>query len=362
MRLGDLLVANGLITQMQLDEALRNQSMFGGRLGSNLVELGYIPETKLAEVLSAQLKIPAANAGEFETISSEALAKLDSVTAKKHGVVPLSLEKKTLRLAMSDPTDLRALDEIAFATGCQVKPVVAPEVLIKYALEKSYSVGRPSRYVRLGGATSGEFQVVHTPSAMQSDVDKAAADGEIVDRSEFLDHSRNRQFDASDAAYTLTQASQGFAAVNKPADISAVLLRFAAQNFSQVALFAVRGDQLAGWGQVGCKIDNNQMPRVIFPVAQSELFRLVCGGRVPYIGPPRDATLDNWVFETIGMTPGDELLCLPLLVNSQAVGLLLGSGAPKGQASRLLDRYNVLVTKASYAFQIIFLRTRILAD
>ena len=148
-RLGETLVAAGEITEAQLQRALTAQLVFGGHLGTSLLELGFLDETALGETLSEVFPVPYAD---FETLSRVPYAVIRSLPSKlveKHKVVPLRLAGRTLHLAMIDPKNLLALDEISFVTGYRIVPEVAPEVRILQALEKYYGVPRSQRFVTL---------------------------------------------------------------------------------------------------------------------------------------------------------------------------------------------------------------------
>src|SRR5688572_10071622 len=102
--------------------------IYGGRLGTNLVELDYITEEFLSQFLASKLRLPCVRPQEMENVAPEVLALVDAQTAQKYQVIPLKREKKSLEIAMLDPTDLKALDELAFKTGCLIKPKVAAEL------------------------------------------------------------------------------------------------------------------------------------------------------------------------------------------------------------------------------------------
>ena len=141
--LGDLLVQEQLVTEVELAEALELQQQCGGRLGSNLVQLGFISESELARFLGRQLDIPCVT--EIKHISADALAAIPSPLLSKYRVVPLSCDARHIQLAMVDPTDLRALDEIRFATGRNISAVVAPELVIEYARARFFRIRRQAR-------------------------------------------------------------------------------------------------------------------------------------------------------------------------------------------------------------------------
>jgi type IV pilus assembly protein PilB len=142
-RLGDLLVAEGLITDVQLRQALTEQKGKPDKLGSVLVRLGLVSEEQLIGFLSRQYGIPSINVGNIE-VDAEALRLVPAPIAKKHDVLPVKRIGGTLTLAMADPTNVFALDDIAFMTNLQILPVVAPQAAIRKAIEAAYDGGGPT--------------------------------------------------------------------------------------------------------------------------------------------------------------------------------------------------------------------------
>ncbi|MEE9613903.1 MAG: type IV-A pilus assembly ATPase PilB [Thermodesulfobacteriota bacterium] len=136
-RIGELLVKDGLITQEQLEKALDEQKMGGGKLGANLITLGFISDKDLTEFLGKQYGI-----GTVEIVSEELDAEVAKLipedVAKKYKVLPISREGATLVLAMADPSNIFAIDDIKFLTGYNVESVVASEEGIKAAIEGLY--------------------------------------------------------------------------------------------------------------------------------------------------------------------------------------------------------------------------------
>jgi type IV pilus assembly protein PilB len=137
-KLGQLLIDSHLITEAQLKEALNLQRKEGGRLGSKLVKLGYITEDKLVEFLSKQYGVPSINLSNYE-IDPSVIKLIPAEMAKKYMVIPVARVGATLTVAMADPSNLFAIDDIKFMTGYNVEAVVAPESSIMEAIQKYYS-------------------------------------------------------------------------------------------------------------------------------------------------------------------------------------------------------------------------------
>ncbi len=141
LRLGDLLLKAQLITQDQLTKALEEQRSLGGRLGEVLMRLGFVSEEDIIECLSHQFGVPSINLRHFEI--DEAVAKLVPVDlARKYNVVPVNKTGATLTVAMADPTNIFAMDEITFMTGYRVEPVVASEEAIRAAIDRHFGSSR----------------------------------------------------------------------------------------------------------------------------------------------------------------------------------------------------------------------------
>ncbi|MFQ5776633.1 MAG: type IV-A pilus assembly ATPase PilB [Terriglobia bacterium] len=136
-RLGEILVKEKLIAQDQLQQALQHQKKSGGRLGAALVKLGFISDEEITGVLSRQYGVPAINLSFYE-VDAAVVKLVPQETALRYQIVPLSRVGSTLTIAMADPTNVFAMDDIKFMTGLKVEPVVASENAILEAIDKFY--------------------------------------------------------------------------------------------------------------------------------------------------------------------------------------------------------------------------------
>ena len=137
VKLGEMLVKAGLISQDQLQEALDSQKANGEKLGFNLIHLGYVKEDDITQLLSEQYGVPSINLRHFE-IEESVINLIPSEVSQKYLVVPVNRTGATLTIAMADPTNVFAMDDIKFMTGYNVEPVVASEIAIREAIEKYY--------------------------------------------------------------------------------------------------------------------------------------------------------------------------------------------------------------------------------
>jgi type IV pilus assembly protein PilB len=171
-RLGDLLVAEGLITDVQLKQALGDQKGKADRLGSILLRLGFITEEQLIGFLSRQYGIPSITLNKVD-IDPETIRLVPGTIALKYEVLPVKRIGGTLTLAMADPTNVFALDDIAFMTNLQILPVVAPQAAIRKALETYYEAPSASMSDMLSEITAevGSVEVVEGVEEESSKVD-----------------------------------------------------------------------------------------------------------------------------------------------------------------------------------------------
>src|SRR5437588_684450 len=137
VKLGELLLKAKLITPDQLAGALKDQKASGAKLGESLVKLGFITEEDITETLSAQFGVPSINLNHFE-IDPNVLKLVPADVARKYNILPVNKTGATITIAMADPTNVFAMDDIKFMTGYNVEPVVASEMALSTAIDKNY--------------------------------------------------------------------------------------------------------------------------------------------------------------------------------------------------------------------------------
>ncbi len=161
-RIGDLLLEEGLVTQEALKQALERQKQEGGKLGYHLVNQGSVSEEDLVHLLSEQYGIPAIDLRSlFPHVDRDLLQLIPEHIAARYHVFPVHKTGNVLTLAMADPTNVVALDDIRFRTGCEVEPVLASEFAINEAIQHSYEEKR----LELFGSTETDAAVAAAAAA-----------------------------------------------------------------------------------------------------------------------------------------------------------------------------------------------------
>lgn len=212
-KLGEILVRENLISSQQLREALEYQRGSGGRLGSNLVKLGIISDDVITAVLSRQYGVPSINLELFQ-IEDETIKLISHDVALKYSVLPISKVGAILTLAMADPTNVFAMDDIKFMTGLNVEPVIASEASIQTSIGKYYSssnaieifdVASVNEFEKVGvnGLKNGSGASKNGVSKNGASKNGAVVDERLVDsdlnvsldRFEFADHDVDGGFE-----------------------------------------------------------------------------------------------------------------------------------------------------------------------
>ncbi|HYY42809.1 MAG TPA: type IV-A pilus assembly ATPase PilB, partial [Pyrinomonadaceae bacterium] len=203
-KLGEILVRENLLTPEQLREALDYQRQHGGRLGYNLVKLGLVSDDMVTAVLSRQYGVPSVNLDMFD-VDATVIRLIPREVADKYSVLPLSRVGATLTLAMVDPTNVFAMDDIKFMTGLNIEPVVVSEAGVQEAIERYYGGSREIELVSAvesalpggnghghngNGNGNGFHLAADTVSLDHLDFDEEAAkDVQVIDEDDEIDVS-----------------------------------------------------------------------------------------------------------------------------------------------------------------------------
>jgi len=201
-KLGEILVRENLLSAQQLRDALDYQRNHGGRLGFNLVKMGLVSDDMITAVLSRQYGVPSVNLELFD-IEPSVIRLIPQEVAQKYSVLPLSRVGASLTLAMVDPTNVFAMDDIKFMTGLNIEPVVVSEASVQEAIAKYYgssreielaSLGEPEVEVtgmgRNGNGHHNSIRHEDLVSLDSLDFDTEAAEGlEVIEDNEEIDLS-----------------------------------------------------------------------------------------------------------------------------------------------------------------------------
>jgi type IV pilus assembly protein PilB len=180
-RLGELLLRDQMISAEQLQRAQDESRRSGERLGNSLVKLGAIQEEDLTQFLSRQYGVPAINLAEFD-IEPDVIALVSKDVAMRHKVVPVNRAGNSLIVAMADPSNILAIDDLKFVTGYNIEVVVASEVGVNQAITRYYEKSSEAQLEQVMNELQEDvaYEAGEEPEANANDLERASEDAPVV--------------------------------------------------------------------------------------------------------------------------------------------------------------------------------------
>jgi hypothetical protein len=375
MRLGEMLVRDGRLTEAQLSQALAFQARDGGRLGTVLYEHGFVDLEALTIYLGLELGIPIATGAMLERAKRAAVRLLQPAQAFKHKCVPLVVQDRQLIAAIADPHDFATLEALTSITGYRVLPRVAPELRIYYYIERYYGVARPPRFLKFGDSPRGDEGAIDAglpapplpglPPVPASPIvapgprprlrsikvakmfdDSEALELEAEDLIDTLDADDAAPAEAAPRAAPLQPSApivvrQPAAATPAPmsADVALrelavapdrnriveVLLGYASGVFDAAVVFAVRDQFAFGWRAIGDLPGHANVEHVLIPLgAPSVVQSAVAAENHVFHGPLAPSTLSSYLYKVLGCAEPPIVTSGAISIGKRVVNVLYG--------------------------------------
>ena len=395
-KLGSYLLKKEIVSAAQLDEAVQAQVIFGGRLGTNLAELGYVSLDDLRLHLAGHLEIAAPDPEWLEQISEEARQTISTELVEKFRVLPLKLDKRKLHLVMLDPRDPVQLDEIAFVTGLTIVPYVLPEVQLLALIEHHYGVRRETRYISLGREVSRSHRADPEPSPqpdevapviLEDPVDSLAApqreSEDLMDEELFSEIHERRKTSVPDAAAEPSENPIADGPVVSMEDLDAsasgdsrpdtrddsivdleialaravdrdvvceLALRIARCYAEAAALFVVRGGTVSGFRGDGNRI-SEQITGILLTAEFDSALTGPVTTRIAFRGPAPPDGIDANILSSLGRSDVGEIAVFPIMIRGQVVNLLYADGGPEALGETRFAALGALANLVSHTYE-----------
>jgi len=360
IRLGELLLAEKLVTVDQLEEALEAQVVHGGRLGTNLVELGFLQEADLARMLGRQHNLPYA-AGEMAP-DPQALALVDRQFYDDHDVLPMRMDATRLTVAILHPNQRKALEALAFKASKRVVAVVIPEFRMNQLLRKYARAFRPMRPIDMNTLrpskrrgddrprpasveeliNQDDFAKIYASAMAGSSEGEEVLEGELVEdevpvvTGALLEAEPHPRPSAPPTApepepppLTFAEAQKLLQSSADRQDIARTVLRFARSKFRRALLLNVQGDLVTGWAGLGVGVSQRAVQRIGVSLREQNTLKLVRDLRSHFVGPMKQTPGMDVFYELLGGEYPATAVLLPLLVRGRLVHLLYVDQGPK---------------------------------
>jgi hypothetical protein len=307
--LARILRDRGIVTERQLQEAIQHQVLYGGRLGTNLHELGFLTEQRLQESLSRAHGVPAPGADLAER-EPEAVALVPKALAARHKVFPYRVRGKTLFLLMVDPSDHTAVAQVGYSLGYIVKPLVVPEFRMIQLLRDHYGVDERWRFTDTHHPSSPPAREVPDLPTAAAQIDAATTRDEVVEA------------------------------------LIAVCARF----FRRVIFFIVREPWVLGWNGTGEGMDRSLATSLRIPLEKPSVFRTVAEAKTVFIGRLGLEEENQSFLKTLAKRPGTNIALFPVVVKGRVVNLIYGDQGAAGNVKADLGELMVFIQKVPRAY------------
>ncbi len=347
MKLGTLLLRNAAIGLSQLEAALRNQVLYGGRLGTNLVELGFVDLEVLSGYLAEMSGQPIATPTLLDAADRALLDKLGGDDAHRLRAIPLGpAGDGAIAVAMVDPSDAAAREQLAARLGAPIVAHVVPELRALYYLEKHYGLSRRARFVRTARPGS-ESEAAAADDRRRSQ----PASGMVMPPAFTLEPRRRRT--SSQAPMRIgepTVLAYGAACerIDTATDrdqIADAFIDYAKGRCDALVLFLIRDGNAMGWrGYVSGAGPAKALEDLSLPLGGASSLQSAHDAGQPFIGPPPSAArpVETQLWQALAATPDPvEVVVVPVLVKARAVNLVyahvLGSAPSRAVVAELID-------------------------
>ena len=384
---GKYLREQRVLTSSELEEALRSQVVYGGRLGTNLVELKLMPADELTRHLATYTGFPAVRADLLQHPERAALKAVPIELARRHKLLALKLDPGAIHVVMLDPQDARQIREVAQATGRKVRPYIVGETELLLALEKHLGICRPLRFVSPDKQPRGGEQLPSAeapPDAQRARAEKRrqmealgirplSEDEELLDAESFSSLQVNlalarraaenggqaapgaerpapaRREPAAVPASTVAHVAVLEAEIAEALDrdqVATLALRLARAYVPVAALFVVHRGMIMGFHGEGIE---QGVEGIVIPARAESIFaRTATSGRA-YRGAPPGSGLDGRILRALGRADAKEVVVLPVSIRGRVVNVLYADNGdqPLLQTSvAALDAVGTCVSKA----------------
>jgi hypothetical protein len=335
VKLGTLLLRDAVISLAQLEAGLRAQVLYGGKLGTNLVELDFIDVDTLGGYLGRVTGLPVATKALFEATPNDTIANFERDLAELYVAFPLGPDPQNpnaLAVALVDASDAASVEQLASQVGCDIVPYIAPELRMYYYLERHFGLSRKARYVRSGTrqrtSTEDDRRRTQPPRGLemppavrfvpkQNKADAGAKADAKPKPPRKRDEPRVALDDVIEAMATATGRNQ----------IGDAIIEYAIGRFDAAVVFLLRDANALGWRVYTSRgsISQDEFEQLSLPLGGASALQAAHDSRAPYRGkaPTAGRPVESRLWKALHID-GDprELLVVPVMLKARVVNLV----------------------------------------
>ena len=354
MKLGTLLLRNAAIGLTQLEGALRNQVLYGGRLGTNLVELGFIDLELLSTYLAEMTGFSIASPSQLDEADKQLLDKLGADEAHGLRVIPLREQDGQVNVAMVDPADALAIAQLAALFGKPIVPCVVPELRALYYLEKLFGLPRRARFIRTGQLTAqGE------PEKPDERRRQQPAAGLAMPPRFTLEPRKRRTSTAPlhesvPPIITYGAACEAIDTATHRDQIADAFVAYAQGRTDALVVFLIRDGNALGWRGYSATPMRRPIEELSLPLGGTSALQDTHDSGHVFVGPPPDGAqpVEKALWTALAASPEPvQVVVVPILVKQRPVNLVYAHLVAAPPAAALVAELSDLATRAQTSYQ-----------
>ncbi|HEX2687636.1 MAG TPA: hypothetical protein VHN14_13510 [Kofleriaceae bacterium] len=358
MKLGTLLLRNAAIGLSQLEAALRNQVLYGGRLGTNLVELGYLDLELLSAYLAELSGVPIATPTLLDQADPALLETLGAEDAHRLRAIPLGYlgeGTNTVAVGLVDPSDTAAIEQVAARLGANITPYIVPELRALYYLEKLFGLPRRARFVRTGRPGDGRDTEIGDRRRTQP------AMGMVMPPAFTLEPRRRRATSEAPLAGAVPLAI-GYGAACERIDtatnrdqIADTFALYAQGRCDALVVFLIRDGNAFGWRSwvAPPAMLNSPIEELSLPLGGASSLQSAHDAGQPFVGTPPSAArpVEKQLWAALATQPEPfAVLVVPVLVKQRAVNLVYAHLVSSTPPAQLVAELSDLALRAQTSY------------
>lgn len=372
MKLGEILTQLGFLKPEQLKLVLDHRDLLGGKIGTQLVEAGLVQTDQVSEGLSRQMRVPAAMQRHFDKADPNVVALLKPVLAARYMAIPLVAARsgaKRIVVAMATPQDVQVLDDISFALGARVEPMVAAELAIARNLKRFYNLdiklARPARPESPPRSITKSYSSQELPALEHPSVSPTVLAPSPRQPTQPMmapaTESGSMLLPSPDAPVSLEDVIHRLSVAENRDQVADIVIDFMLPRFGCGLVFIVRGETAHVWRGFAPGVEARAIETIAFPLSMPSVFRLAKERAATFRGPPppEGVYLHTQIWKYLHTEPPADVVVVPIAIGQRVISMVYAQAT---DASRLPSDYaqelQAVCTAAASAFVRLIQRAR----
>ena len=351
MKLGEIFIQLGMLTPEQVKAMLQDRTLMGGKMGTQLVERGWLTTDQVSEALGRQMRMPSALQRHFDRADPAIVALLKPNLAARYMAIPLVAAKsgaKRIVVAMATPQDVLVIDDVSFALGARVEPMIASELAIARGLKRFHGIEikltRPAPNAPVRGSSG---------SSLSREIPSLAGLAPLVSHEAEQDFASGAVLaHPPGAAVALEDAIHRLSVAEHREQIADIVIDFMLPRFGCGLIFLLRGSHAHVWRGFAPAVDARAIETIAFPTSMPSMFRTAKERAVTFRGSPpsEGAHLHAQIWKYLRCEAPIDVVVIPIAIGQRVVNLIYAHASGGSMPDANVRELQALCTAVGSSF------------